>query len=191
MARGLAYFWQRQAYRARREVVWLLAGLMPVLAIVALQKTLLASSNKMVSDQGFAVTLRRMADGSRYLEILQAFAVTTWKVARGFALILPGAGLLLGWTRRGVTKTTGFRTAALVLACMLAGYYCIYLITPYDLTWHLRTSLNRLFIQLWPSVVFLFFVAIASPEEIMARSEESSLEARIVRPQNEAQELLV
>jgi hypothetical protein len=44
----------------------------------------------------------------------------------------------------------------------LAGYFFIYLITPRDIYWHLRFSLNRLFLQLWPSAIFLFFVALGS-----------------------------
>jgi hypothetical protein len=184
VARGLAHIWQRPPRRAGREFVVLLSGIVPMLVILALQKTLLASHNKLVNDQGFATTLGRIVDGSRHLEIVQAFFVTAWKVARGFLVVLPIVGLLLGWTRRGLTRTTGFRTACLVLGLMLAGYYCIYLITPYDLTWHLRTSLNRLFIQLWPSGVFVFFVAVASPGEV-ARSDESREETRTETSRNE------
>jgi hypothetical protein len=55
------------------------------------------------------------------------------------------------------------RSSVLVLPLILAGYFFIYLITPYDLRWHLRFSLNRLFLQLWPSAVFLFFLAAPIP----------------------------
>jgi len=36
--------------------------------------------------------------------------------------------------------------------------------TPIDLGYHLATSLNRLFLQLWPSVIFLFFLTAGAPE---------------------------
>jgi len=172
-ARGLAGVLERRWRREARELLWLFAGVLPMLTILVVQKTLLASANKMVSEQDFATTLRRIADGSRHLEILQAFDVTAWEVAHGFLIVLPVVALLLGRSRLGPLRRTGYRTAWLVLAFMLAGYYCIYLVTPYDLTWHLQTSLNRLLVQLWPSGVFIFFLAIASPEEVLTRSDKS------------------
>ncbi len=44
--------------------------------------------------------------------------------------------------------------------------FFVYVMTPLDLNWHLMTSLNRLFLQLWPSAVFLAFMAAAIPGAI-------------------------
>jgi len=55
-------------------------------------------------------------------------------------------------------REPGIAMAIITLALTLAGYFAIYLITPYDLYWHLRFSLNRLFLQLWPSAIFIFFL---------------------------------
>ena len=60
-------------------------------------------------------------------------------------------------------------TATLTLGLMTAGYFAIYVITPYDLKWHLKYALNRLLVQLWPSVVFLFFMIVRTPELAIAR----------------------
>ena len=46
----------------------------------------------------------------------------------------------------------------LAVGCVCAGYYAVYLITPYDLDWHLRTSCARLFLHLWPCVVLWAFL---------------------------------
>jgi hypothetical protein len=46
-----------------------------------------------------------------------------------------------------------------------AGYVSIYVITPLDLTWHLNTSLNRLYMHLWPSFIFLTLGICRSAEE--------------------------
>jgi hypothetical protein len=51
------------------------------------------------------------------------------------------------------------------LILTLAGYFAVYLITPYDIYWHLRFSLTRLFLQLWPSMIFLFFLAVELPQK--------------------------
>jgi hypothetical protein len=45
------------------------------------------------------------------------------------------------------------------------GYFFTYAITPLDLTWHLGTSLGRLYVQLWPSFVFLSLVSFRMAEE--------------------------
>jgi hypothetical protein len=54
----------------------------------------------------------------------------------------------------------GIRTSVLALVLTLTGYFAVYLITPYDIYWHLRFSLTRLFLQLWPSAIFLFFLLV-------------------------------
>lgn len=41
-------------------------------------------------------------------------------------------------------------------------YYCIYLLTPNDLYWQLETSCVRVYLQLLPSIIFIFFTIIHS-----------------------------
>ena len=48
---------------------------------------------------------------------------------------------------------------------MPAGYFFVYVMTPLDLAYHLTTSLNRLFLQLWPGVILLIFMIAGTPEE--------------------------
>ena len=55
------------------------------------------------------------------------------------------------------------------LGLVLLGYFAIYLITPRDLYWHLRFSLNRLFLQLWPSAIFLFFLFVRPQNRLFHR----------------------
>jgi Holliday junction resolvase-like predicted endonuclease len=45
----------------------------------------------------------------------------------------------------------------------LAGYFAIYIITPLSPALAPRYSLNRLFLQLWPSAIFLFFMVMRTP----------------------------
>jgi len=56
-------------------------------------------------------------------------------------------------------------TSLIILCMMVIGYYFVYIISPYNLNWHLVTSLPRLIIQLWPSVVFSYFLMVRTPEE--------------------------
>ena len=66
------------------------------------------------------------------------------------------------------------RASVAALGLTLAGYFAIYVITPRDLYWHLRFSLNRLFLQLWPTVIFLFFLSLSHQTSIESQSESNS-----------------
>src|SRR5262249_35413932 len=47
-----------------------------------------------------------------------------------------------------------------IVAMMLAGYYAAYSFTPIELQYHLETSLNRLLLQLWPTVLFMICLGV-------------------------------
>jgi len=86
-----------------------------------------------------------------------------------WALLLILLGMLAGC---GLARRRELRRAAVALAVAVAlagaGYYVIYVISPYDLEWHLQSSLDRVFMQLWPTLVLALFVIMRSPEEMWA-----------------------
>jgi hypothetical protein len=51
-----------------------------------------------------------------------------------------------------------------ILLAQFAGYFGIYLISPYDLDWHLFTSVDRVVSHLFPMVFFWLFVALQPPQ---------------------------
>ncbi|MBL9200731.1 MAG: glycosyltransferase family 39 protein [Opitutaceae bacterium] len=75
--------------------------------------------------------------------------------ALALALLAPGACRLAGRERIG----------AWVLGLTLAGYYVVYLITPWELAGHLASSLVRLLLQLWPAALLLWCLLAAPPGE--------------------------
>jgi len=76
----------------------------------------------------------------------------------------------------------GVYTCSLVLCLMLAGYFSVYVITPYKLAGQLKSSLSRLLSQLWPSFVFLYFM-IVNPPERSSDSQDNGLQSD-VEPQD-------
>jgi hypothetical protein len=50
----------------------------------------------------------------------------------------------------------------LLILGQLAGYFVIYLITPFDLDWHLSTSIDRVISHLFPLMYFWIFVSTRS-----------------------------
>jgi hypothetical protein len=56
--------------------------------------------------------------------------------------------------------------AITMLVIQALGYYAIYLITPYDLTWHLYYSIERIALQIFPLIAFLILSASRTPESV-------------------------
>jgi hypothetical protein len=73
---------------------------------------------------------------------------------------------LLAGVGGGIGAPRAHLALAAMLAIQLAGDYGAFLLTPYDLTWHLSYSTNRLVLQVFP--LFLFVVlAAAKPAEMV------------------------
>jgi hypothetical protein len=102
------------------------------------------------------------------------------RYARGgqFSVIkTPLCWSILGYQNQNREGKDGnaLKTTIYIILLMLAGYFLVYVITPYDLEWHLNTSLSRLFVQLWPSFLFCFFLKVEGPDkEQLIHSAESN-----------------
>jgi 4-amino-4-deoxy-L-arabinose transferase-like glycosyltransferase len=145
-----------------REILAFALGLLPVVCVLAYFKVALALENDLVAAQSWQTTLDRLTDLSRYGQILAAAGRESLQTG-GF--LLPIYFLCLGRARGKRAPGAGF--LFLLLGLVLVGYVLVYA-TSYDLPYHLRTSLGRIFMQLWPLVLFLFFLVVASPEEALA-----------------------
>ncbi len=56
--------------------------------------------------------------------------------------------------------------AIAIVGVQILAYYAVYLITPYDLTWHLSYSIERIFLQVFPLIAFFVLLATKTPEVI-------------------------
>jgi len=151
-----------------REMVVFLCGAGPVILLLVYFKIKFAPSNDILAGQSFDVTLSRFLDISRYIVVGKSFIIEFYDLLHDRVVFIPLFIIFWGFTpnkqnRRGIQNTL------FILGFMIVGYFLIYIITPHDLKWHLETSLGRLFLQLLPSAVFLFFMAIANPNEVLAR----------------------
>lgn len=112
-------------------------------------------------------TMHRLVQWSRYLKIAKSFWIEGVAQGAGIAhpvLCLAAMGVFL--------KVSPERLRQPVMICSLgallgvyAGYFSAYVITPLDLNWHLNTSLDRLYGQLWPSLLFLVLGIFRTAEE--------------------------
>ena len=160
-------------------------GLVFPLAVVAFFKIRFAPPNDLASTRP-ADMLTHVADFGRWMTVFEGFGkealffgqmAVEGEVVRGF-LIPIALVLLLYWFlvrfRVREQDRSSVATAGLTVALMLAGDFAIYLLLPNDVNWQISTSIDRLFLQLWPVGLFAFFMAANVPELVVKRGAEKS-----------------
>ncbi len=142
-----------------RRAGWFVLGALPPLLALAYLKFALVPPSDMTTEFELAAVLKRIGDPARYLEV--GAAVVREAI---FQLHLPLLAVYLLFS--GVSIRKGERGAVLrlwaSLSLIFAAYIFIYVITSKPLAWHLGTSLSRLMTQLFPSLLFSFFLTAAS-----------------------------
>ncbi len=147
----------RQLFVELKYILW---GMLPILLLIAYYKIEIAPPNDIIQAQG-AQTLVKLTDFSRYE------TVSKWYVDQfgtfGKWRINPWWLFLLGILYKGISlkeNRNSLISNFTLLLLMLIGFFFIYIITPLDLVFHLSTSVHRLFFQLFPTFIFIYFLAI-------------------------------
>lgn len=154
-----------------RQIAAFLAGSIPLLLMIVYFKIFLAPLNKdLLAAQISGHLAEKLADPSRYYFIISGFANEFFRL--GFPFTGTAPILLVYLFLAGISVKREDRTAVLIsifaVLIMLAGYCAIYLTSPYDLKWHIGTTLNRLILQLWPTIIFIYFMIVSPPGEAIA-----------------------
>ena len=154
-----------------REVAAIGIALLPILAVLAYFKLAVAPANSWVNPASYPVghpirqflepgtIAEKLTHVSRYWVIAKAMAREIVHLGGRTVGITPLLLLYLVSARVKRKSIMSVQTGIAVLVLMLGGYFFVYLTTPLNLAYHLKTSLSRLLLQLWPSVVFVFFMA--------------------------------
>jgi hypothetical protein len=145
------------------------AGVLPLLLLVAAFKIAFAPPNDLLSTLAVDRTLGRLTDPERYyiatreyLRHLASFgnnglASAPWPLA---------ACLLALGLNHNQSDQAWARAGATVMLLLLAGHFIVFVSMADELARLLNSSLERLLLQIWPSVLFLFFLAVRTPEEV-------------------------
>ncbi len=155
----------------RREAIMLL-GLLPVLLVIGMFKWAIAPGNDLLASLRFAEILDRLASPWRYGFVLKAFAgrfLSLGGWAASMPLVLAVYMLAMG-RNAGAGERTTVATTSVALGLVAAGYFFVYVVTPYDLVWHVETSMLRLIIHVWPSLLFLLLLVARTPEDAVGRT---------------------
>jgi hypothetical protein len=141
-------------------------GLAPVLAVVLAFKSWIGAPNDLMADQGLVQSAARLLDASRYPLVAGGFATAVLEVgARGLVpLLLAGYAVVAGLASTEADRRSGAAVGT-VVALMLVGYAGVLLVAPAPrLETNIR-SINRLLLQLWPSMLFAYFLLVRTADE--------------------------
>jgi hypothetical protein len=131
--------------------------------------TLLLAIRQAAPPTGMALALTgasaidNLVDPARHMQIVSALGHAAlswpgpWPASAGPFLLV----ILLLSPRTQIRIGPAAALAAFVVIAMLALYYVAYLVTPYDLSWHINTSLHRILTHVWPAAVWAFFLSVS------------------------------
>lgn len=147
-----------------------LAGLAIPMAVVLFFKSIAPESEFIADGEGGA--LAKIADPARYGIILKALGSRTLGFGDWPFSILMGlaAYALVMRPHLSSWSNPAARTLGALILLQFLGYCAIYVLSPYDLEWHVDTSLDRLILQLFPCGIFLFFQIVPAPEKVFSQS---------------------
>ncbi len=153
---------------ALKQMAIFFLGTFPILLMIGYFKINLSSPLDLIEAQGLKVTFERLVDYSRYIQVFKAYFITGLKFTKGVVgLPLMALYFFLVGRKADEKKKTSIYTVLITIILMLIGYFFVFVTTPRDLSFELKYALNRLFLQLWPSFVFLFFMVVRTPEEAL------------------------
>ncbi len=186
LASGLSLLLAFFRHQPWRVLLRYLLGLAFPIAIVLSFKLFLAPAGDVLSNvPGRA--LQQLLDPSRHAQILRAFGHTLlrfgdWRTGAWPLGLIPTLGVyfLLFRAPQPRSQRRAYTAGGAMLLFQWLGDYGAYLVSPYDLSWHLGYSIGRLILQVFPALLFLLLSATRSPESVFGQ------EAATLRSQHAA-----
>ena len=143
---ALFYF---RTYLSKANIKYAVGGIAPFVLVFTFFKLVYAPANDLVALSDNVNFSAFVADKSRYKLILHYFSFAIDSSFYPLKLMVIGYVGYCVFTMRNMNKTF------YLLLSILGFYLLVYLFTPRDLDWHLRTSMGRLIVQLFPAFVFV------------------------------------
>jgi hypothetical protein len=171
-----AFSWRALGWESASRRLWMFAygGAGPVV-LALLFKLKFAGTNALVATQGRHGMLRKLIHLHRYFSVLEGFRYHLYHLAswpESVLLLLGVYAVLLGVKVRKEERTALYAGGATLLI-MLGVYFLVLVGSPYDtppfdVSWYILVTAPRLFMQLWPSFLLVYFLSVRTPDEVIA-----------------------
>lgn len=147
--------------KAYKHILAYIAGTVIPLALVFTYKLFITPPNDFLSQLNADDIFSRLFDFSRYTTVAEFLFLNVLVENHIPILILLAATLFF--------KAAKPSAAGFVIIAVSLSYFFVYIITNSDLLWNLQTSSQRLFQQLFPSLLFIIFVGLTKSEHPLLR----------------------
>ncbi len=146
-----------------KELANILLILSPFLILLFYFKINIGDFNKVYS-WDLEMLISKLTDPSRYYLIIKEFFKTSLYFGRGVIWVMILCFCIL-WKKRKYKDNGRILTSVTVLLSIYAVYFLVYILSPFDLKWHLESSMERIFMQFWPSTIFVFSQFLVEAED--------------------------
>ncbi len=154
-----------------KPFVWnYLAGMALPLLTVLYFKAILSPQNDLINPGNLSTIFEKIIESQRY-EVLAREGLSYLLAFGGWSapvIIILVVFAVIAYSSPLPQKKVGVRAVILMVLFQAAGYIIIYLITPFDLTLHIRQSILRLIIHIYPAFLFVLFLLMKTPEQILS-----------------------
>ncbi|HET6778308.1 MAG TPA: glycosyltransferase family 39 protein, partial [Gemmatimonadales bacterium] len=154
---------------SRRQLLAFGAGLLPMLLLAAGFKMAFAPPNDLLSTLDLDRTFARLTDPHRYYLVFRAYGshiASFGDNGLGSVTAVLTAYLLGLGINRAELGRPWVRAVSLALVLLLAGHFMVFVSMADELPRLLKSSLDRLLLQIWPSALFLYFMVVRAHEEV-------------------------
>ncbi len=141
-------------WRGLKDLAPVLAGAAPILVMVVVFKQTLAPPSYFVAEQSLGQAMASLVDASRARLLASAMARELWLAGGTVVGVIPFLCVFAAVRGVRAPAPAAARAAAPAMAVMVAIYAIAYLVTPYDLAWQLKTSLDRVVVQIVPTLAW-------------------------------------
>jgi hypothetical protein len=149
-----------------RQMTAFAAGLIPVLAVLAVFKIGFAPPNDLLTPHAQTSFAGNLVDVGRYITVLTAVVQQSIALGGFLVPIIVVLAVYLYLVKPGVQQREEVTawTLLLTIGLMLAGDLGVYQLLSYALEFQLRTSLDRVLLQVWPAAILAFFLFAKTPQ---------------------------
>jgi hypothetical protein len=151
---------------AARQMEAFAAGLLPPLAVLAVFKFGFAPPNDLLTPHANSSLAGNILDAGRYITVISGFVQQGIGLGRfvvPIVLVLAVYLFLLKTAVEDRQRVTA-STLLLTIGLMLVADFGVYQLLSYALDFQLKSSLDRVLLQLWPAGILAFFFVAKTPQ---------------------------